>query len=56
MSMVQCMGGFCKQRGNCRNYVAPPTAGVDPVERLCQKGQDEPEPIRVVRVREEVPA
>lgn len=52
----QCMGGFCKKRGDCRNFWAPKVAGVEPVERLCPKGQDEPEPIRVIRVREEVPA
>ena len=56
MNWTQCMGGWCKQRGNCQNYVAPPVFGVTPVERLCPKGRDEPEPIRVIRVREEVPA
>jgi len=56
MSMPQCMGGWCRQRNNCRNYTAPLQHGVEPVERLCPKGQDEPEPIRVDRVREEVPA
>ena len=56
MSMTQCMGGWCKKRGDCRNFWAPKVAGVEPVERLCPKGQDEPEPIRVIPIREEVPA
>ena len=48
MSWTQCMGGFCGSRGDCRNFWAPKMAGVEPVERMCQKGREEPEPIRVV--------
>lgn len=43
MTIMQCMGGFCRKREQCAHYSAPPIAGRAPVERLCPPGKDEPE-------------
>jgi 5-methylcytosine-specific restriction endonuclease McrA len=43
MNILDCMGGWCKQRHRCRNYVAP-TDRREPVERLCLQGRDVPTP------------
>ena len=56
MTIVQCMGGFCQKRQQCAHYFAPGLQGREPIERLCAPGHDEPEPIRVIPVRQEVPA
>jgi hypothetical protein len=42
---IQCMGGWCKQRGRCENYWAAATPGREPVERLCG-AEDDPDPIK----------
>ncbi len=61
MSVVQCMGGWCQQRDRCAHYVADPRMGRAPIERMCDKGADAPEPIRTrfqqlaaIRPREQV--
>jgi hypothetical protein len=41
----QCMGGWCLMRGRCALYHARPN-GQPPVERLCEKGKDQPEPVK----------
>lgn len=46
--IVQCMGGWCKQRDKCVHYIAPHTLGRQPVERLCGK-VEEPETIKPTR-------
>ena len=43
----QCMGGWCRSRADCADYHADPVPGREPVERLCPKGQDQPD--RVAR-------
>lgn len=43
--MIQCMGGFCRSRDSCAHYVAMPTPGMRPSERLCGD-VEEPEQIR----------
>lgn len=55
MSLVQCMGGWCVKRQACQHFWSAPLAGREPIERLCPKGQEEPEPIRVIP-RQEQPA
>jgi hypothetical protein len=46
MNVLACMGGWCRQRHRCRNYVAP-TDRREPVERLCLHGRDVPAPVEV---------
>ena len=42
---IPCMGGWCLARVGCANYYA---TGPEPSDRrLCPKGQDWPEPIKV---------
>ena len=45
MSLVQCMGGHCGQRDRCAHYTAPEVTGIEPSERLCERGHEEPEVI-----------
>lgn len=42
--MTSCMGGWCNQRANCRRYVS--LSIEEPVERWCEKGRDDPVPLR----------
>jgi hypothetical protein len=35
VTILQCMGGWCRQRDKCRHYTAPAVHGIQPVERLC---------------------
>jgi hypothetical protein len=56
MNLVQCMGGWCNRRDVCQHYWSPGLPGRQPVERLCAPGQDEPEPIRVIPVKQGEPA
>lgn len=44
--IVQCMGGLCSSRTRCAHFHASPIAGIEPSERLCAKGCEEPEPIK----------
>jgi hypothetical protein len=46
MNVLACMGGWCRLRSRCRNYVAP-TDRREPVERLCLQGRDVPAPVDV---------
>lgn len=41
-----CMGGWCNERMRCRRYLAPGDRQ-HVVERLCRRGQEMPEPVRV---------
>lgn len=41
-ALRQCMGGWCRLRDRCEYYTAPPAPGLDPSERLCETGHDEP--------------
>jgi hypothetical protein len=50
MSLVPCMGGWCKRREACAHYVAPTLPGREPSERLCPPGEDQPEPIKPAKV------
>ena len=49
----QCMGGWCVMRGRCAHYHAKAN-GQPPVERLCDKGDEQPlamkQPIAPARV------
>ena len=49
--MIQCMGGFCRQRESCAHYHAPQLPGREPAGRLCERGHDQPERIRAYRER-----
>jgi len=40
-NIVPCMGGFCSKRDGCVHYHS--TADMNPSERLCGQGKDEPE-------------
>ncbi len=40
MSVIACMGGWCKKRNHCDHFHARNTAR--PVERLCPHGEDDP--------------
>lgn len=44
--IVQCMGGWRRQRERCQHYSASKLGQSEPAERLCPKGSDEPEPIK----------
>jgi hypothetical protein len=44
--IVQCMGGWCRQRERCQHYNALKLGQNAPAERLCPKGSDEPEQIK----------
>jgi hypothetical protein len=46
MSLKQCMGGWCQARANCAHYFAPDLPGIEPSNRLCDPGADEPVLIR----------
>jgi hypothetical protein len=41
------MGGWCRERDNCAHYHANGLPGRQPVERLCDKRRDQPEPVFV---------
>ena len=43
--MVQCMGGMCKPREECPHYYAEPIKGTEPAERLCSRGDAEPQSV-----------
>ena len=43
--LLQCMGGWCRQRASCAHYVAPPVPGREPAERLCGP-EEKREPVR----------
>ena len=43
MRIVQCMGGWCRQRDKCAHYSAPPTLSRAPAERLCPRDEETPE-------------
>lgn len=43
--MIACMGGFCGKREGCAHYHAPARPGRQPIERLCDKGEDKPRPM-----------
>lgn len=42
----QCMGGWCRTRDRCGNYLAEQRPGREPAERLCGK-VEKPTPVRV---------
>lgn len=42
VALRQCMGGWCRLRDRCEHYTARPAPGLDPSERLCEPGHDEP--------------
>lgn len=44
--MIACMGGWCRQRDRCAHYYAQSTK---PAERLCNKGEDKPQPVKIER-------
>jgi hypothetical protein len=46
----QCMGGWCRSRDRCANYVAEQRPGREPAERLCSE-LEKPTPIRPQEVR-----
>jgi hypothetical protein len=43
--IVQCMGGWCKKREQCAHFWARRMNYRKPVDRLCGKFVEEPEPI-----------
>ena len=43
--MIQCMGGWCRERESCAHYHAMGIPGRRPHERLCDKDEDRPEPM-----------
>lgn len=45
--MIACMGGWCRQRERCARYVSG--ASTHPVDRLCERGSEQPEPLRTGR-------
>ena len=45
-ALVPCMGGWCRRRNDCLHYRLGSPAR-EPVERLCPKGEDTPEVVRV---------
>jgi hypothetical protein len=47
MTLPACAGGWCKKREQCADYHAVHRTSI--VERLCPKGQDEPEYPGVMR-------
>lgn len=47
MTIVACMGGWCRRRNSCQHYHAERSQAVS--ERLCEKGRDEPESMRDTR-------
>jgi hypothetical protein len=47
--IVQCMGGNCRVRERCAHFWAPPLRMRSPVERLCEPGHDDPEPLSTGR-------
>lgn len=42
--IVACMGGWCRRRNSCAHYHAPHHIAI--AERLCEKGNDDPESVR----------
>lgn len=50
-ALRQCMGGWCRVRDRCEHYTAPRLPGLEPCERLCETGRDEP--LRATRAAEE---
>ena len=45
--MIHCMGGWCQVRDKCAHHVEAPRTTVS--ERLCEKGNEQPEPLRKSR-------
>lgn len=37
---VACMGGWCRIRATCPNYVQADRSGPEPSQRLCLRGHD----------------
>lgn len=33
--ILQCLGGWCRQRQQCQHYFANPLPNREPIERLC---------------------
>lgn len=50
MSVVPCMGGWCRKREGCDHYHAR-SETLQPAERLCPPGQDNPERLGEFRRR-----
>jgi hypothetical protein len=48
VSLVPCMGGWCRERDRCAHHHAPVVRLPVP-ERLCPPGEDQPEPIKPAR-------
>lgn len=46
--MTPCQGGWCSSRNKCAHHFAPVMVGRTPPDRLCPKGIEQPQPIRVV--------
>jgi hypothetical protein len=45
MTIIQCLGGWCRSRDKCQHYHAEQIVNINPVERLCGT-EEEPEPIK----------
>lgn len=43
--ILQCMGGFCGRREACAHFHAPEIPGREPAERLCGRGDEDPQPM-----------
>lgn len=43
---MQCMGGFCGRREACAHFHAPEIPGREPAERLCGRGDEDPQPMQ----------
>ena len=56
MQIPQCMGGWCKQRTVCQHYYADRVRGVEPIQRMCPRGEDRPLLLVAVRNRRQEPA
>ena len=57
IQLPACMGGWCRRREGCADYHATDRKQI--AERLCAKGEDRPQPVRIVEAvdnREEVSA
>ncbi|MEY4635645.1 MAG: hypothetical protein RJA55_1443 [Acidobacteriota bacterium] len=56
MTIMQCMGGWCRSRDKCAHYVAAGIPGRAPVERLCEPRLDEPQTMKVANKVIHMPA
>ena len=55
-ALRQCMGGWCRLRDRCAHYAAELTPGLEPSERLCEPGHDEPLPVKAAEHRAKLAA